>query len=299
MAEMGNVTIVEVGPRDGFQNVANFIPTGEKAEIINMLVDAGEKQIEFSSFVHPKWIPQLADAGELYTFIKNRTGVGFRALIPNEKGLERAIGSGVQEVIWVLDATDSGNLANLNMTTEQSLELARDIDRRVKENRMKLDGIIAHALGHPKEGDTSVEKVIRIAQVFREIGITNITIADSIGIASPQKVRQVVPSLIKALPDVRWGIHLHDILGLGIANSLVAWESGITVFESSIAGLGGCPYADHPGGNVATEHLVYLFHKLGVDTGIDLDKLIKAREFVLSIVGEHLEKQIGHPSEEC
>jgi hydroxymethylglutaryl-CoA lyase len=296
---MGNVTIAEVGPRDGFQNVANFIPTGKKAEIINMLVDAGEKQIEFSSFVHPKWIPQLADAGELYTLIKNTPGVAFRALIPNEKGLERAIGSGVQEVIWVLDATDSGNLANLNMTTEQSLELARIIDRRVKENRMKLDGIIAHALGHPKEGDTSVEKVIRIARVFREIGITNITIADSIGIATPQKVRQVVPSLIRALPEVSWGIHLHDILGLGIANSLVAWESGIRVFESSIAGLGGCPYADHPGGNVATEHLVYLFHKLGVDTGIDLDKLIKAREFLLSIVGEHPEKQIGHPSEEC
>ncbi|MBI5969161.1 MAG: hydroxymethylglutaryl-CoA lyase [Deltaproteobacteria bacterium] len=297
MAKEQNLTILEVGPRDGFQNLVEFIPTEKKAQIIQKLVDAGVRYIEFASFVHPKWIPQLADAAELYSLIKDRPGVTYRALIPNEKGLERALEKGVKEVTWVVCATDRGNLANLNMTTEQSLEMIRRIGTRVKRAGAKFCGSIAYALGDPIEGDVPIEKIFEIVRVFRQVGATDVSIADSIGIASPLKIRKMFPELANEFPDVRWSIHLHNILGLGIANALAAWEVGVTTLESSIAGLGGCPYAPYPGGNVATEELVYLFNKLGVHSGINLDKLMEARDFVRSIVGEKPKKQVGHPEE--
>ena len=295
MAGAKEVTILEIGPRDGFQNIVRFIPTENKAEIIDKLVEAGVKHFEFSSFVHPKWIPQLADAADLYKRIKDKPNATYRALVPNEKGLERAIENGVKKLSWVVGATDSGNLANLNMTTEQSLAIIRRVGQRVKETGANLYGSIAYALGDPIEGDVPVGKVIDIVEVFHQIGSHDVTICDSIGIASPLKIRQIIPELAKAFPDMKWGIHLHNILGLGIANALAAWEMGITTFETSIAGLGGCPYAPYPGGNVATEEMVYMFNKLGVKTGINLEKLMAARDFVRSIVGENPEKQVGHP----
>ena len=279
-----NITIVEVGPRDGLQNIAHFIPTSKKAEIINKMVDAGEKQIEFSSFVHPEWIPQLADVEQLYDLIKDRKNVTYRALVANEKGLERAIAIGVKSVVWVVAATDRGNLDNVNMTTEQSLELVRRTGERLGDTGVKLCGIIACALGDPLEGDVPVKTVIEVSEAFQEAGATDISLADTIGIANPQKVRQMVTQLVEALPHVNWGIHLHNIMGLGMANALAAWESGIATFESSVAGLGGCPYAPHPGGNIATEELVYLMATMGVDTGIDLGKLLETRDFVRSVV---------------
>lgn len=297
MAGTQKATILEVGPRDGFQNLAEFIPTEKKAQIIQKLIDAGVNYIEFSSFSHPKWIPQLADAAELYSSIKNYPGVNYRALVPNEKGLERALEKGVKEITWVVHTTDHGNLANLNMTTAQSLEMIPRIGARLKGTGTKFCGSIAYALGDPVEGDVPVQKVFDIIEVFRHVGVTEISIADSIGIASPLKIRKTFPELMKEFPDVTYSIHLHNILGLGIANALAAWEAGVWVMESSIAGLGGCPYAPYPGGNVPTEELVYLFNKLGVNTGINLDKLIEAREFVRSIVGEKPKKQIGHPEE--
>lgn len=279
-----NITIVEVGPRDGLQNIAHFIPTSKKAEIINKMVDAGEKQIEFSSFVHPEWIPQLADVEQLYDLIKDRKNVTYRALVANEKGLERAIAIGVKSVVWVVAATDRGNLDNVNMTTEQSLELVRRTGERLGDTGVKLCGIIACALGDPLEGDVPVKTVIEVSEAFQEAGAADISLADTIGIANPQKVRQMVTQLVEALPHVNWGIHLHNIMGLGMANALAAWESGIATFESSVAGLGGCPYAPHPGGNIATEELVYLMATMGVDTGIDLGKLLETRDFVRSVV---------------
>jgi len=297
MVGRSDLTILEVGPRDGFQNLVEFIPTEKKAQIIHKLIDAGVSYIEFSSFVHPKWIPQLGDAAELYPLIKDRPGITLRALIPNEKGLERALASGVKEVTWVVAATDRGNLANLNMTTAQSLEAVLRIGSQVKQAGVKFCGSIAYALGDPIEGEVPIEKIFEIVGVFRQVGATDISLADSMGIASPLKIRNMFPELVKEFPGTRWSIHLHNILGLGIANALVAWEAGVTVFESSIGGLGGCPYAPYPGGNVATEELVYMFNKLGVNTGIHLDKLIEVRDFVRSIVGESPKKQVGHPEE--
>ena len=290
---MKDITIIEVGPRDGFQNLDKFIPTERKAEVIKHLIDAGEKYVEFSSFVHPQWVPQLADAADLYKLIRDIPGITYRALVPNEVGLERAIASGVREVTWVVAATDSGNLANLNMTTSQSLGLARRIGERLRKTGLELNGIVSFALGDPVEGDVPLRKVLEIAEVFTELGATSISIADTMGIASPQKVRELIHNLTKTFPDVKWGIHLHDILGLGMANALAAWESGIRIFESSIAGLGGCPYAPHPGGNIATEELVYLLNRLGENTGINLDKLLETRDVLHSIIGDRPKKQTG------
>jgi hydroxymethylglutaryl-CoA lyase len=297
MAGTQNATILEVGPRDGFQNLVEFIPTEKKTQIIQKLIDAGVNYIEFSSFSHPKWIPQLADAAELYSSLKDHPGVTFRALVPNEKGLERALEKGLKEVTWVVHTTEHGNLANLNMSTAKSLDMIRRIGDRLQGTGTKFCGSIAYALGDPIEGDVPVQRVLEIVRIFRRVGVTEISIADSIGIASPLKIRKIFPELAKEFPDVRYSIHLHNILGLGIANALAAWEAGVTVLESSIAGLGGCPYAPYPGGNVATEELVYMFNKLGVNTGIDLDKLIAARDFVRSIVGEKPKKQVGHPGD--
>jgi len=294
-----NVRILEVGPRDGFQNLVDFIPTEKKAQIIQRLIDAGVSYIEYSSFAHPKWIPQLADAAELFSLVRNRPGVTYRALIPNEKGLDRALKTGLREITWVVCATDRGNRANLNMTTAESLEWVRRIGAQAQEAGAKFCGSIAYALGDPIEGDVPIERVFEIIRVFREVGAKDISIADSIGIASPQKIRKIFPALAREFPDVQYSIHLHNIMGLGMANALAAWESGVATFESSIAGLGGCPYAPYPGGNVATEELVYMFDKLKVRTGINLDKLIEARDFVRTIVGEKPKKQAGHPDEKA
>jgi hydroxymethylglutaryl-CoA lyase len=289
------VNIIEVGPRDGFQNLVDFIPTEKKADIIERLANSGEKYIEFSSFVSEKWIPQLADVAELYELIKDMPGVAFRALVADETGLERAIASGVKIVTWVVAATDSGNMSILNMTTDQSLEKVQHIGERLRDLELELNGIVAFALGDPVEGDVPVGRVLEIAEVFIQLGATSISVADTVGIASPQKVREIAAHLTKAIPSVKWGIHLHDILGLGMANAFAAWESGIRIFESSIGGLGGCPYAPQPGGNIATEELVYLLSRLGVDTGVSLDKLHETREALYSVIGDRPRKQTGHP----
>ena len=297
MAASSEVRILEVGPRDGFQNLQDFIPTAKKAQIIRKLIEAGLNYIEFSSFSHPKWIPQLADAAELYSLLRNEPGVTFRALVPNEKGLERALEKGVREITWVVHTTDRGNLANLNMTTAQSLEMIRRIGARVKGMETQFCGSIAYALGDPVEGEVPVRRVLDIIRVFHQVGVREISIADSIGIANPLQVRRFFPPLMEAFPDVTYSVHLHNILGLGMANAFAAWESGVRIFESSIAGLGGCPYAPHPGGNIATEELVYMFDKLGVRTGIRLEKLLEARDFLRAIVGEKPRLQVGRPDE--
>lgn len=203
----------------------------------------------------------------------------------------------MKEITWVVHTSDHGNLANLNMTTTQSLDRIRWIGARLKGTGTKFCGSIAYALGDPVEGDVPVQKVFNIIQVFREVGVRQISIADSIGMASSRKIRNTVLELMSEFPDVQYSIHLHNILGLGMANTLAAWESGVTTFESSIAGLGGCPYAPYPGGNVATEELVYLFDQLDVKTGIRLDKLMGVRDFVRAVVGENPKKQVGHPGE--
>jgi len=291
------ITIKEVGPRDGFQNIADFIPTQEKVKIVDMLVDTGVSKVQVSSFVHPKWIPQLADAPEVFARINKKPGVEYNALIPNERGLDRAIQSGVKSVGWVISATDLHNKENLNMTTDESLAVLAPAVQKAKEHGITITGGVACAFGCPFEGDVPVEKVIKVVKTYRDLDLNTVSIADSIGIANPEQVKALFTTLLKEFSDLKFSVHLHDILGIGLANVYAAYEAGITSFDASIAGLGGCPYALHPGGNIATESLVNMFEKMGVDTGINLDKLLEVSRYVRSVVGESPRKQEGHPEE--
>lgn len=291
------VTVTEVGPRDGFQNIADFIPTEEKVKIIDMLTDAGVSHIEVSSFVHPKWIPQLRDAVEVFARIRKKSDGSYRILIPNEKGLERAIEAGVKEVQWVTSCSDSSNKENLNMTVDESLAVLARAGQKAKEHGIEITGAVANALGCPWEGQMPISKVARVVKAYQELGSNKVIIADSIGRAGPEQVRTLFSGLMSDFPDISFAIHLHDILGIGLVNAYAAHETGVTDFEASISGLGGCPYALHPGGNVATEELVNMFEKMGVKTGIDLNKLLEASQYVRSVVGQSLEKQEGHPQD--
>jgi len=292
------VLITEVGPRDGFQNIANFIPTEEKIKIVNMLTDAGVNSIEVSSFVHPKWIPQLRDAAEVFAKINKKAGGTYRILIPNEKGLDRAIEAGVKEVQWVCSCSDSSNKENLNMTIDESLAMLSQAAKKAKEHGIVISGAVANALGCPWEGMMPIEKVNRVINAYRSFEINNkVIIADSIGMSGPEQVKTLFTELHKTFPDMSFAVHLHDILGIGTANAYAAYEAGVGEFESSISGLGGCPYTVHPGGNLATENMVNMFNKMDIETGIDLDKLLEASNHVKSVVGENHAKQEGHPED--
>ena len=291
------VTIREVGPRDGFQNILDFIPTEEKIKIVDMLVDCGVSQVEVTSFVHPKWIPQLADASEVFAGISKKPGVDYTVLIPNEKGLDRAIECGVKAVEWVISATDRSNMENLNMTVAESLAVLARAVHRARENGVRVEAVVANSFGCPYEGDVPLEKVIRLVRAYEELGINDIIIADSIGVANPEQVRTVLATLLDDSPGLNLSVHLHDILGIGLVNAYAAYEAGVTGFDSAIASLGGCPYQIHPGGNIATEKLVYMFEKMGVNTGISLDSLLDTSRYVRSVVGENPRKQEGHLGE--
>ncbi|HEX78154.1 MAG TPA: hydroxymethylglutaryl-CoA lyase [Dehalococcoidia bacterium] len=280
-----SITIIEVGPRDGFQNLADEIPTADKIRIVDLLADTGLKMIETSSFVHPKWIPQLKDAAEVFAGIHKKPGVSYSALIPNEKGLDRAIECGVGEVVFVVAASNSLNRANQNMTTEESLAYLEPIAQKSRRHGIRVRGIIAASFGCSYEGEVPIKQVIDIGKELRRMGAFEISLADSFGMAHPRQVRQVVSRFLREINDVSVGVHFHDTKGTGTANAYAAFEAGVNVFESSIAGLGGCPYALGAPGNVATESLVYMFHKMGIDSGIDLDKLLACAETVKEIVG--------------
>jgi hydroxymethylglutaryl-CoA lyase len=291
------ISIREVGPRDGFQNIVDFIPTEEKVKIVNMLVHSGVSRLEVSSFVHPKWIPQLADAAEVFARIDKRPGVEYSVLIPNARGLERAIECGVPEVEWVISATDGSNKENVNMTVDESLAVIAQAAEKAKAHGIRILGAVANSLGCPYEGDVPVEKVIKVVKAYTDLGIEDIIIADSIGMAGPEQVKTLLTRLLKEFPDAKFSVHLHDILGIGPVNAYAAYEAGVTNFDSSISGLGGCPYQIHPGGNIATEELVHMFDKMGVNSGIELNKLLETSRYVRSIVGENPRKQEGHSEE--
>ena len=278
------VTIVEVGPRDGFQNLKQEIPTEDKVRIIDLLVDAGLKRIEASSFVHPRWIPQLKDAAEVFARIQKKPGVSYSALIPNEKGLDRAIESGVGEVVYVVCASDSLNRENFNKSTTESLAELSAIAEKAKQNAISLRGVIGGSFGCPFEGNVPVESIIEVAKEFQIMGICEISLADTIGIASPHQVRDMLSRLLMKINNIPISVHFHDTRGIGLANVYAAFEAGVTIFESSIFGLGGCPYAPGAPGNVATEGVVHMFHGMGVETGVDLDKLAKCAEVVSEII---------------
>jgi hydroxymethylglutaryl-CoA lyase len=267
------VKVVEVGPRDGLQNEKAHIPTADKIRYIDLLSDSGLAVIEATSFVSPKAIPQLADADEVFRSIKKRDGVTYLVLVPNEKGLNRAIDAGVRSIAVFTAASETFTKRNINMTIEESLDVFGAVTKRAREAGMWVRGYISTCFGCPYEGKVPVENVVRVAESLAEMGIDEISIGDTIGVATPNQVVELSAALQAHLPVERLAMHFHDTRGTALANIVAALEMQIATFDASSGGLGGCPYAPGASGNVATEDVLYLLHGMGIETGVDLDKV--------------------------
>ena len=282
------VRIVEVGPRDGLQNEAKTVQTGKKAEFIRMLVAAGHKEIEVASFVHPKWVPQLADAAELIRQLEPAPGVRYSALVPNMKGLERAIETGIRRIAVFTAASETFNRKNINMGVDESIEVFRPVvDRALKEG-LSVRGYVSTCFVCPYEGAIAKEKVAHVVQALFELGVDELSLGDTIGAATPKDVEMTVGHLLGFFPVGKLAMHFHDTYGMAIANVYQSLQMGITTYDSSAGGLGGCPYAPGASGNVATEDILYLFDRLGIETGVSLKLIRRASQFI----GTELERSL-------
>ncbi|GAA3409204.1 hydroxymethylglutaryl-CoA lyase [Streptosporangium vulgare] len=272
----GRITIWEVGPRDGLQNEAAILPVEVKVELVERLVDAGHTVVETTSLVHPKWVPQLADAEEVLRRLKRRDGVRYPVLVPNERGLDRAIGLGLTDVAVFASATESFARANLNRTVAQSLEMFAPVVARAREAGLGVRGYLSMCFGDPWEGEVPIPQVVAVATRLLALGCTELGLGDTIGVATPGRVAALLDALVGAgVPVGRIGVHFHDTYGQALANTLVALGRGVTTVDASAGGLGGCPYARSATGNLATEDLLWQLAGLGIDTGVDLGKLVE------------------------
>ena len=288
----GRVTICEVGPRDGFQIEPEFIPTDRKVEVVDLLSEAGLPKIEVTSFVHPRAVPQLRDAEEVMARIRRRPSTRYAALVPNDKGAVRAVEAGVDEIHTVVSASESHNLANVNMTIAESLERLRAVMQVAERARVPVSCGISTSFGCPFEGEVPLERLEHLVGRLVDLGARSIALADTTGVANPVQVQRTLERLMPRFPGVEWTLHTHDTRALAIPNILAAMECGVTAFDASIGGLGGCPFAPGASGNVCTEDLVHALHAMGVETGIDLDRLIAVSRRVQEIVGRTLPGQI-------
>lgn len=279
------IMICEVAPRDGFQAETTWIPTEKKIEIVEKLATTGIQSIEITSFVHPKAIPQLRDAEEVVQNTQHLADIQFRALVPNVKGAERAINVGIKKLKLMLSATDSHSISNANCLTEEAMNGFIPIIELATKKNVKVGGSISVAFGCPYEGKVPFDRMEQIVKRYEELGIGEISLADSTGMANPKQVFDTIGQLRNAFPAMTFSIHLHNTRGMAMANVVAAMQQGITHFDSSIAGLGGCPYAPGATGNIATEDLVHMLTEMGVDTGIHLDTLIETAKDVKRIIG--------------
>jgi hydroxymethylglutaryl-CoA lyase len=281
MSSVAQVGIREVAPRDGLQNEAT-IPTDSKIRLIDALSETGVRRIEAVSFVHPKAIPQMADADEVWAGIRKNPDVRYSALIPNSRGAQRALAAGFAEIEVVVSASDTHNRRNLNRSTEDSLDDIAQLIPLIHEAGATIEVIVATSFGCPFEGDIDPERVARIVARVRADGADRIAFGDTTGMATPRRVRDLLSAV---RPDL---LHFHNTRGTGLANILTALELGITEFDASVGGIGGCPYAPGASGNVATEEVVHMLHDMGIDTGIDLDRLIETAELAEKLLGRTL-----------
>ena len=286
------VTICEVGTRDGFQIEPDFIPTEQKVEVVNRLTEAGVPRIEVTSFVHPKAVPQLRDAEAVMATIRRRPGTRYAALVPNDKGAARAVDAGVDAIHTVLSASESHNLANVNMTIAESIEKLRAVAQIAGRAGVPMQCGISTSFGCPFEGDVPVDHLERVLARLVDLGARGIGLADTTGMANPRQVATVLERLMPRFPGIEWTLHTHDTRAMAIPNILAAMQLGVTNFDASIGGLGGCPFAPGASGNVCTEDLVHCLHAMGVATGIDLDRLVAVSRRVEQIVGRPMPGQI-------
>lgn len=280
------VEICEVAPRDGFQAVKEWIPTEEKIAIVKKLANTGVKSIEITSFVHPKAIPQLKDASEVVEACQDLRDIKFRALIPNVKGAERAIDAGIKKFKLMLSATDSHSISNANCVTEEAQNGFLPIIELAEKRGVKVGGSISVAFGCPFEGKVPQERIDNIVERYLGMGVEEISLADSTGSGNPKLVNAMLGHLRERFPNMLFTMHLHNTRGMALANAVAALQQGIVNFDSSIAGLGGCPYIPKATGNIATEDLVHTLHEMGIDTGLNLDGLIKVANEVKQSLGQ-------------
>ena len=285
MALPRKVKLVEVGPRDGLQNEAAPVPTDVKVNLIHKLQDAGLKVIEATAFVSPKWVPQMADNAQVMAAIRRKPGVSYPVLVPNKKGLDAALSAKAGEVVVFGAATETFSQKNTNCSIAEGLARFAEVSKVALAAGLKVRGDISVCLGCPYEGEVKPEAVVRIARAFDDMGCYEITIADTIGVGTAGATRAAFEAVMKHIPATRLAGHFHDTYGQAVTNVYAALECGVATFDASVAGLGGCPYAKGATGNVATEDVLYLLDGLGVETGVDIDKLIAAGDYICGVLG--------------
>ncbi len=293
MVRPQHVQIVEVGPRDGLQNEPARIPTDVKVRFVNLLSEAGFEVVETTSFVRPGLVPQLADAEEVYRAIDKHPGVRYPVLVPNPRGLDRALAVGVKEIALFTAATESFARANINRTVDESLEDARVVIERARPEGVRVRAYISVALGCPYEGAVSFPKVAEIAERLLQLGADEIGIGDTIGVGTPGDVDALLDALLRVAPAEKVGMHFHDTRGTALANVMAGLNRGVYAFDSSAGGLGGCPFAGpNAAGNLATEDLVYLLDGMGIHHGVNLEKVLEASRYVVDAVGHPLTSKV-------
>lgn len=286
------VVLCEVGPRDGLQNEPKILSVEEKVKLIDSITDSGFKVIEVGSFMHPKAVPQMASTDEVFKKIKTKDGVEYRALIANMKGLERAIDCGCKKVKLNVSASKSHNLANLNRTPEQSVAGFKETVQAAASCNIEISGSISMPFGSPWEHEIPVDDVKKIVQAYIDAGVTEISLSDASGMAVPNQVYNICTEMQKEFPMVKWILHFHNTRGLGVANIIAGMQAGITWFDTSFAGVGGCPFVPGAAGNVSTEDVLHMLNEMNIETGIDLDNTIQISKMLVKILGHSTDSYI-------
>lgn len=279
------VRIVEVGPRDGLQDESRYVPVETKLRLIHWLAEVGLPVIEVTSFVSPRWVPQLADAEEIMTGLKRRDGVRYPVLVPNEKGYARARAAGADEVAVFSAASEAFNQRNINCSIDQSFERFRPVLKQAQADGVQVRGYISCVLGCPYQGEVPIHDVVRVAEALLEAGCSEISLGDTIGVGTPEKTGRMLDAVLASVPAERLAVHLHDTYGQALANILVALDKGLRTVDSSVGGLGGCPYARGATGNVATEDVVYMLEGMGMATGVDIKALSRVGHWITGTLG--------------
>ncbi|MEF2553736.1 hydroxymethylglutaryl-CoA lyase [Aurantimonas sp. A2-1-M11] len=292
VARGARIEICEVGPRDGFQIETNFIATARKIEIVNGLIEAGLKKVQVTSFVSPRAVPQLADAAEVLAGVTRKRGVTLTALVPNARGAERAAETQLDVMGVFCSASETHSRKNVNASIDETLARFPAVVEIATAAGKRVQGDVATAFGCPFEGDVPPEQVVRIARFYRDLGITDLNLGDTTGMATPTNVSALLAALREAVPEMTVTLHFHNTRGVGLANVMVGLAEGVTRYDSSIGGLGGCPFAAGASGNICTEDLVYLLQESGYETGIDLDRLIAVARLTQTSIGRELPGQV-------
>ncbi|MDV7338532.1 hydroxymethylglutaryl-CoA lyase [Terasakiella sp. A23] len=284
MALPKKVKIVEVGPRDGLQNEKEVVPTEAKIQLIHALGDAGLSVIEAGSFVSPKWVPQMGDSAEIMEKITRKDGVSYPVLTPNMKGFEGALAVGAEEVAIFGAASESFSQKNINCSIDESLERFKPVVEAAKKENIRVRGYVSCVVGCPYEGEIAADKVAEVSAKLYDMGCYEISLGDTVGVGTPGKVQDMLRAVSQQVPMEHLAAHFHDTYGQALANIYAALEMGVATVDSSVAGLGGCPYAKGASGNVATEDVVYMLNGLGIESGVDLEKLCEAGRFISEVI---------------